>query len=178
MCPLQVRLKGQSQGLGNILYAIKNVKQCDNKVITRFATFSGCFWGTLLAKICNKKRKENCDNSLSVEYDFQNAFLVKFVTQQTSNVHLWFESRRKSSATSQLNYDWETLIVIEVNGERCENHGLWNSNLISLHKTHWKMSRLPNLTHVNRESEQQALWDARKKKKKPTSVLDGIEKTF
>lgn len=29
-------------------------------------------------------------------------------------------------------------------------------------KKHWKMSRLPNLTHVNRKGEQKALWNGRK----------------
>ena len=34
------------------------------------------------------------------------------------------------------------------------------------------MSRLPNLTHVNRKGEQKALWK-RRRRKNPTSVLDG-----
>lgn len=65
---------------------------------------------------------------------------------------------------SFLNYDSENINLLEEGSETYKTLSYETASRFLRTKTHWKMSRLPNLTHVNRKGEQKALWNRRGRK--------------
>lgn len=175
VCTFQVWLKGLSQGLRNIIQAREKVEQWHHEIISRLAALCRHFWAVLLAKIWKIKRHFGDTHLWTVQINVQiNEILIFWTTWHkkldaqkiNTRAHTYIQGcvGECTAFFFFTNYSPENITLMDVGLERYKTQFCEAAFWFLWTKAHWKMSRLPNLTHVNRTGEQKALWSRRGRK--------------